>query len=110
MAHRVKVEGDRFHARVPRGAVYVGRAAPGLKASPYANPHSLSKKGCGTCGGRVHDRPEMMEFYRVHLREHPELVERCRGELAGRDLACWCRPDQECHADVLLAVAAGRAP
>jgi len=22
----------------------------------------------------------------------------------GKDLACWCRLDQECHADVLLAV------
>jgi hypothetical protein len=26
-------------------------------------------------------------------------------ELRGRDLACWCRPDQECHAEVLLRLA-----
>lgn len=26
-------------------------------------------------------------------------------ELRGHDLACWCRPDQECHADVLLRLA-----
>lgn len=26
-------------------------------------------------------------------------------ELRGRDLACYCRLDQPCHADVLLAVA-----
>lgn len=25
--------------------------------------------------------------------------------LAGRDLACWCPPDQPCHADVLLELA-----
>jgi Domain of unknown function (DUF4326) len=25
--------------------------------------------------------------------------------LAGRDLACWCAPDQPCHADVLLELA-----
>lgn len=26
-------------------------------------------------------------------------------ELRGKDLACWCRLDQECHADVLLELA-----
>jgi hypothetical protein len=26
-------------------------------------------------------------------------------ELAGRDLACWCRLDKPCHADVLLRLA-----
>lgn len=26
-------------------------------------------------------------------------------ELAGKDLACWCRPDRTCHADALLEVA-----
>jgi hypothetical protein len=26
-------------------------------------------------------------------------------ELAGKDLACWCKPDAPCHADVLLRLA-----
>ena len=26
-------------------------------------------------------------------------------ELRGKDLACWCRLDQPCHADVLLEIA-----
>lgn len=31
-------------------------------------------------------------------------------ELRGHDLACWCRLDQPCHAEVLLELAnAGRA-
>ena len=29
-----------------------------------------------------------------------------RAELRGKNLACWCRPDQKCHADVLLVLAA----
>ncbi|MGN9842953.1 DUF4326 domain-containing protein [Nonomuraea sp. H19] len=110
MPRRVKVEGDMYHGRVPEGATYVGRAAPGLKASPYNSPHSIGRKGCRACGGRLHDRHEVMELYRAHLREHPELVEQARRELAGQDLACWCRPDQECHADVLLAVVGGQEP
>lgn len=30
-----------------------------------------------------------------------------RAELAGKNLACWCPPDQACHADVLLELANG---
>lgn len=32
-------------------------------------------------------------------------VEDVRRELAGKDLACWCKPGHPCHADVLLEVA-----
>ena len=28
--------------------------------------------------------------------------------LLGKNLACWCRPDRPCHADVLLAIVNGR--
>ena len=28
--------------------------------------------------------------------------ERVRRALAGKDLACWCKPGAPCHADVLL--------
>jgi len=28
-----------------------------------------------------------------------------RNELRGKNLACWCRLDQPCHADVLLKIA-----
>jgi Domain of unknown function (DUF4326) len=27
------------------------------------------------------------------------------GELTGRTLCCWCRPEEECHADTLLELA-----
>ncbi|MEV0379948.1 DUF4326 domain-containing protein [Nonomuraea sp. NPDC050643] len=110
MARRVKVEGDRYHGRVPEGAVYVGRAAPGLKASPFSSPHSVGGRGCRACGGRIHERHEVIELYREHLRQHPELVERAREELGGTDLACWCSLEQECHAEVLLGVVAGAEP
>ena len=37
-------------------------------------------------------------------------VEDIRRDLAGMDLACACRLEQPCHADVLLAVARGETP
>lgn len=100
MSVRVRVQGDLFHGRIPDGAVYVGRAAPGLKASPYANPHLV----------RAHGLTEASRLYLEHLASRPDLLEGARRELAGRDLACWCplpadgEPDL-CHAALLLDVA-----
>jgi hypothetical protein len=37
---------------------------------------------------------------------HHDLFE-VRSELTGRDLGCYCRLDQPCHADTLLEVANG---
>jgi hypothetical protein len=90
---RVRIEGDLFHGRVPAGAVYVGRAAPGLRASKYANPYPA----------RIYGQEHALQLYSEHLAAHPELAQAALSELAGRDLACWCRLDQPCHADVLLA-------
>lgn len=38
---------------------------------------------------------------------HQWLVRHIQNDLYGKDLVCWCRPDQPCHADVLLALANG---
>jgi hypothetical protein len=47
------------------------------------------------------------EQYREWLTARPELLAAARRELAGHDLACWCAPDLDCHADVLLEIANG---
>jgi hypothetical protein len=91
---RVKIEGDLFHGRIPDGAVYVGRAAPGLPRSSYANPYPV--KGFGI--------EASLQHYRAHLGKHPELIESARRDLAGCNLACWCALNQPCHADILLEI------
>lgn len=105
---RVRVLGDLYHGRVPAGAVYVGRAAPGLKASPYANPHRVG--ACRRCG-HDHDQASAVTAHAVDLDRQPELVAAARRDLAAVDVACWCREDViACHGDVLLLVAAGVDP
>jgi hypothetical protein len=44
-------------------------------------------------------------MYRLYLMARPDLVAAARAELRGRTLACWCRPGDPCHADVLLEMA-----
>jgi hypothetical protein len=90
---RVKVTGDLYHGQVPHGAVYVGRAAPGLRKSPYANPYPVKTYGLA----------ESLWLYRTYA-EGFDLAT-LRRDLAGKDLACWCPLDQPCHADILLELA-----
>lgn len=86
--------------RVPPGAVYVGRAAPGLPASPYANPYTV----------RAHGAAEACRLYLEHVASRPGVAAGIVRDLAGRDLACWCplpaagEPDL-CHAAALLVIA-----
>ncbi|MFI7576295.1 DUF4326 domain-containing protein [Micromonospora sp. NPDC049497] len=91
---RVRVQGDLYHPVVPPGAVYVGRQGFGLRRSPWANPFSVRK----------HDRAEALRLYRRWLVGQPALVDRARRELTGKQLACWCRVEDACHADVLADI------
>jgi hypothetical protein len=105
---RARMIGDLYHGQVPEHAVYVGRPAPGLPGSPYANRHRAGDcRGCG----RRHDRAGAVTAYARDLAARPDLIAAARRELAGTDLACWCRLDTgPCHAEVLLLVAAGAEP
>lgn len=51
---------------------------------------------CSTKATRS-DQEAAHEHVRAHIHE-----------LKGKNLACWCRPGQPCHADTLLLLAAGR--
>ncbi|MFI5960469.1 DUF4326 domain-containing protein [Cryptosporangium sp. NPDC051539] len=103
---RVRVAGDLFHGRLPADAVYVGRSAPGLPRSRWANRHPAGKP-CRACG-LTHDRWAAVAAYAADLSRDPALTADARSALQGRDLACWCHPDDRpCHADLLLLVATG---
>lgn len=70
--------------RMPEGAVYVGRP------TKWGNPFR---------GG------EAVLMFRAALYYWPSGLKGDLGDpavLRGKDLACWCPLDRECHADVLL--------
>ena len=70
--------------KMPKNAVYVGRP------SRWGNPFDVASTG------RI---PAVLRF----ACEVAPLLDLT--ELRGKDLACWCRLDQECHATVLLELA-----
>lgn len=75
--------------RLPPNTVSV--AAP----SRYANPYRPARR-------TPEANREAVELFRTYLQRNPALVASAREELAGRNLACWCRPELPCHADVWL--------
>jgi hypothetical protein len=53
-------------------------------------------------------RPGLALVYRHRGKTHrltEVTVDLVRERLAGRDLSCWCKPNESCHADILLWVA-----
>jgi hypothetical protein len=58
----------------------------------------------------VHSLLEALALYERDLYEDAVLLERARTELAGKDLACWCRLPEPgeldlCHAAITLSAA-----
>jgi len=87
--------------KMPPNTVYVGR--PGI----WGNPFDMSR-------GEI--RMSVLTWYRMWLtgRKNKQGSEKLRievltrlriGELRGKNLACWCKLSEPCHADVLLEIA-----
>ena len=85
--------------RKPEGVVVVARPSRWGNPVKLGEPHPVH--------GRPITRDEMLDLYRAAVGPGGphELTPEDLAPLRGRDLACWCRPDQPCHADVLLELA-----
>jgi uncharacterized protein DUF4326 len=96
--------------RKPEGAVVVSRP------SKWGNPFRIGEPSLWANHAPM-DRQQAVEAYRYMIASvdhivgerawspNPYFAAEVRGELRGRDLACWCPLDQPCHADVLLEIA-----
>lgn len=77
---------------MPDGAIYVGRP------TKWGNPCTIQEYGS----------PELaviaFNTWLFTSRGGKKLLEQVN-ELRGKDLVCWCKPDEFCHADVLLELA-----
>jgi len=116
----IKIEGSA--RKLPRNAVYIGRAAPGQPRSALANPFIAKSRAPKVCHTALIVPDEsVLERYRRHLCmrtvEHFAELEALRGLTSRSTLACWCvsrpakivgaghlQPDPACHGDVIFTV------
>ena len=62
------------------------------RPSKWANPFPVPEYGRGDA---------VAKFAEYVTGREDEI----RADLGGKNLACWCKPGEACHADVLLALA-----
>lgn len=97
--------------RMPEGAVYVGR--PTQWGNPFTVGHRYTEDdsffrvyGEYLDGGLV-TTENCLRAFRAWCAKYFELMP--NGEwleyLRGKDLACWCKEGEPCHADILLELA-----
>ena len=72
--------------RLPDNTVNVTRT------SVYGNPYKIG----------LFTRDEVLTQYKEYLSNKLRLNPYFLDSLIGKVLACWCRLDQECHADIIL--------
>lgn len=85
--------------RMPENTVKVSR--PGKWGNPFR------------ADGKPFEREAAVATFRAWMGMDTHKAEKLRAallELRGKNLACWCAPDQPCHADVLLELANDSVP
>ena len=88
------------HCKREKHDVYIGRPVQGLKGSIWANPFHIGKDGT---------REEVIKKYREYILGKPELLAQLES-LKGKVLGCWCKPEKDCHGDVLVELLSDGIP
>lgn len=97
MPKRIQMTRQRPWRKDHPDAVIVARP------SKWGNPFRVGERYLTMRGGHalVRDRAHAVELFC----ESRQVRRWDMAELRGKDLACWCRLDQPCHADILLEIA-----
>jgi hypothetical protein len=77
----------KFGVELPSNVIYVGRP------SKWGNPFKIGKHGT---------REEVVAKYETWLQNKLAEDYAFLSELKGHDIACWCKPEELCHADIIM--------
>ena len=87
---------------MPENTVAVDRSTKW--GNPFiVNPHVKPGSKSGAMFVCVPTVEDAVECYREYLKR--DDIDLDPAELRGKNLACWCKLDAPCHADVLLELA-----
>lgn len=120
MSTPVRIQRKRTKGwRMPEGAVYVGR--PTIYGNPFPVGLPVSVETLNGDRNWLATADDVVFMFRhwianqavypvTAVRQRDQIREALgRGDLSGKDLACWCPLNKPCHADVLLEIANGGA-
>jgi hypothetical protein len=94
--------------KMPEGAVCVTR--PGRWGNPFiVSPNARPGARSGVFNICVPTVEDAVECFREMMAQSPERRADVVSELRGKDLACFCKIGEPCHADVLLEIANAEA-
>lgn len=89
--------------RMPPNTIHVGRS------SDWENVFKVGEDAYRFSFGMPHRFPqnieEVLADYRYYCETWLILAPYWLKPLRGKDLACWCKTEDKCHADVLLELA-----
>jgi hypothetical protein len=97
---RKRTKGAKMDSPNGLPVVYVGRP------SKWGNPYRVGDEDPMLVGSRMTAR-DVVRMYEWYIAANSALQAEAIVELKGKNLACWCKPGEPCHADVLLEVANG---
>jgi hypothetical protein len=98
MASRIQLS-RRKGWRLPANTVKVDRT------TKWGNPFIVGKPSAYSGGRPVQDKRHAFVLFRAVAPDNEALVAAARAELRGKNLACWCKIGEPCHADILLEIA-----
>ncbi len=70
-----------------------------MRPSPFGNPFRIPQDGT---------RDEVCDKFEAYVNSNPELIQKIKTELKGKNLVCCCKKlnrEVRCHGDTLLRIA-----
>lgn len=95
--------------RMPENTIFVGR--PTKWGNPFKIGDTLKGEEIGCSNAtpiELKQRWQVVLAYEFYLSNDvgdKNLKLLAKQELKGKNLACWCKEGEECHADILLKIA-----
>lgn len=80
---------DGYYSKLPENSKLVTRN------TKWGNPFKLEQ----------YEREESLRLYREWITQQIDSGKLDITELRGKNLGCFCQPDESCHADILLELA-----
>lgn len=75
------------------------------RTTPWGNPWTVPGDYATAAGAVQRFRASLVAPDACHPESYMGKIKARLHELRGKNLACWCKPGEPCHADVLLELA-----